>query len=301
MNLDQPLWFDEVTHACLPVRLLATSFRLVGFAVGVGARCACAACSGTCLLTAAHSPRCHASPQFEDDGGPPVQAFAFTFVSGFTAGNPHEASNYARSFHKVLRRGGHPSAKDGTLPKKPYVTYTGTGGTKYQLQWEGPMLGYSFLKGCVGLPGAVDLIWCECALATECCERTWLCRFSAALPCNRLCLCKQPTSKCPRQLAAPTHHKLSFSIYACHTWPNTICPTHTPTNCRVEEEASTWQQGNRALVVGCGPRSAAYNALGAPFRLLPERKVHVIEHCLATGMIPSLTVSGAVGVRRVGQ
>lgn len=62
--------------------------------------------------------------------------------------------------------------------------------------------------------------------------------------------------------------------------------------CSLRLEAEDWPADDRSLLVGTGPRSAAYNAYGAPFRLLPERKVYVFEYCLETGLIVPPEVGG---------
>ena len=73
---------------------------------------------------------------------------------------------------------------------------------------------------------------------------------------------------------------------------------HTPTAChsclicRWQAEAKNWAADDRSLCVGTSPGSAAYEAHGCPYRLLPERKIFLIEYCLETGLIAPLEVGG---------
>lgn len=83
----------------------------------------------------------------DPDGRGLLPAFVRKFRLGFTSGNKHEAAVFAHAVYNILKRTDHPITKKGA--KQPVQAYTGTGGTKYTLNYSGPYIGYSLVEGCV--------------------------------------------------------------------------------------------------------------------------------------------------------
>lgn len=163
---------DVVPKVCQPSHcvLRAVRFKLVsggtmpGVSIVNATVGACAAMP--CSSHAAHPPWLpprSAQGDDPDDKGM-LPAFTRMFRLGFTSGNKHEADLFAYAMHKVLLHTSHPITNKGI--KKPTETYSGTGGVKFYLNWSGPYVGYSILKGCasarrVALMGSKS--WLVCA------------------------------------------------------------------------------------------------------------------------------------------